>query len=130
MVQEVKILERKDENDQSQYWRMKFPLMSARENCTRLQVKQIGDDPNGKFLLGNSIKHPEAPHVEGAVQIFYFDRGLMSTNPEDPDVIDYETYSIISLGGYVPARLTNYTIANENSKGLIDAYNFCFKNKK
>ena len=43
----------------------------------------------------------------------------MSTSPEDPDVVEYETYMILSMGGYVPARLMNYTIANESSKGMI-----------
>ena len=52
----------------------------------------------------------------------------MSINPNDPEILDYKSYVILSLEGYVPARLTNYTIGNETAKGLIDGYNYIKKN--
>jgi hypothetical protein len=53
----------------------------------------------------------------------------MSINPENPDILDYKSYAILSLGGYVPARLTNYTIGNEIARGVIDSYNYIKKNQ-
>tara|TARA_B110000285_G_C14991967_1_gene546815 strand:- start:154 stop:348 length:195 start_codon:yes stop_codon:yes gene_type:complete len=64
MVEETKVLEKLSEDDQTQYWRMKLPLMSARESCVRIQVKDI---ENGNFILVSSKKHPDAPCVDGAV---------------------------------------------------------------
>ena len=35
IMEEMKVLEKEGPNDQTQYWRMKIPLMSRRENTTR-----------------------------------------------------------------------------------------------
>jgi len=53
----------------------------------------------------------------------------MCINPENPEILDYKSYAIMSFGGYVPARLTNYTIGNEIAKGIIESYNFIKKNQ-
>ena len=81
-------------------------------------------------MLANSVEHPDAPHVDGAVKVFYHERCYMAPSAEDPDILEYHSYMVVSLGGYVPARLTNYTTSNETSKGLNDAYRFITKNKK
>lgn len=127
MLQECKILEKPSASEQTQYWRMKLPLMSARESTAKVQYINT---PKGMFYSANSVNHPDAPHVDGAVQIFYYERGMMSINPEDPSIMEYDSYTILSLGGYVPARLTNYTTSNETSKTLIAAYEYLSKNKK
>lgn len=124
-IEETKVLE-SSPNDQVQYWRMKLPLMSRRESLSRLQV---ADKEDGKFFLVSSCDHPDAPHYEGSVKVFYHERSIMKPNAEDPDILDYEAYMILSLGGFVPARLTNYTVSNETNKMLNSAYNYLLKNK-
>ena len=67
LLKEQKFIGPKSKEDQIQYWRMKIPMMSDRDNCIRQMTKKLDD--GSIFILAESIKHEEAPEQEGVIRI-------------------------------------------------------------
>lgn len=67
------------------------------------------------FAIAKSAEHPDKPPVEGCIRLFFFARLGMKQVGND---LIYTEYALMNLGGYMPARLLNMTLATENIKNF------------
>ena len=70
MIKEVKILERFPDGSFIRYWRLKFPLMSDRDNIMHIRKKYLPD--GGMFIDLKTIDHPQDPKYPGVIRMFHF----------------------------------------------------------
>ena len=84
--------------------------MSARDNVMKITVS---DHNGGKFIVCETIEHPDKPVQSGVVRMFVHARGFVRPSKTVEGALDYTEFSVFNMGGYMPARLLNMVLAAE-----------------
>ena len=120
MVQEMKVIEEISDSCKIMYWRIKMPMMSARDNVMKMTKCTQGD---GQFFIVETIERPDYPVIKGVVRMFIYTRGYVRPSKESPsDTLDYTEMTVMNMGGYMPARLLNMVLASEAEKEFRKMY--------
>ena len=70
MFKEVKILDKFPDGSFIRYWRLKFPLMSERDNIMLIQKMYL---PNGGMFINlKTVDHPEDPKYKDVIRMLHF----------------------------------------------------------
>ena len=70
MFKEVKILDKFPDGSFIRYWRLKFPMMSERDNIMLIQKMQL---PNGGMFINlKTVEHPEDPKYKDVIRMMHF----------------------------------------------------------
>ena len=85
-------------------------MMSSRDNVMKIT---ISDHEGGRFVVCETIEHPERPVYPGVVRMFVYTRGYVRPNKTGLGGHDYTELTVMNMGGYIPARLLNMVIASE-----------------
>jgi len=73
LIKEVKILEKFPDGSFIRYWRLKFPLISDRDNIMLIKKKYLAN--GGIFIDLRTIDHPQDPKYPGVIRMFHFLQG-------------------------------------------------------
>ena len=77
MILENKVIERIDEDNVIQSFKIKMPMMSARDNVMKLSKKA---QDGGIFFTLETVERPEYPVIPGVVRMFIYTRGFVRPN--------------------------------------------------
>ena len=125
-VKEQRLVEQIDETTKVEYWRMKIPMMTERDNLLLIHHHEIGDD---KFTVMKTIERDDTPEVPGIIRTFMFTRGLFHVN-EAEGALDYTEVSFFNMNGMFPTRLMNMMVASETKASFEHMYKTLTKDKK
>ena len=113
MIQEMVVLSEEGPYCKIMYWKMKIPMMSSRDNTMKITVT---DHEGGRFVVAETVDHPDKPVQPGVVRMFIHTRGYVRPSKTIEGALDYTELSVFNMGGYMPARLLNMVIASETQK--------------
>ena len=85
-------------------------MMSARDNVMKITIT---DHEDGKFVVCETVEHPDKPVQPGIVRLFLYTRGFVRPSKHEEGSHDYTELSVFNMGGYMPARLLNMVVASE-----------------
>ena len=122
MMQEQVTLAEDGPDCKTVYWKFKMPMMSARDNVMKITIT---DHEDGRFVVCETVDHPDKPVQPGIVRMFIYTRGWVRPSKSQQGAFDYTELSVFNMGGYMPAKLLNMVVASEASREFQTMTKYC-----
>ena len=126
MMEAMEVLAEEGPDCKIVYWKFKMPMMSSRDNVMRIQIV---NHEGGRFVICETIEHHSKPVFPGVVRMFVYTRGFIRPGKE-AGTHEYTEFTVMNMGGYIPARLLNMVIASETQKEFANMVKFVREKNK
>ena len=83
---------------------MKFPILSPRDGVMRAT---ISDYEQGRFVIAETIDHPDKPEQPGVIRMYNQTRGYVRPSNTVEGALDYTELTLFTMGGSIPVSLLN-----------------------
>lgn len=108
---ELKSFDKVGDNQVDQYYVMKFPMMTDRDNIVRIKRQPLTAD--SFYLTAETFDHPDYPPQKKYVRMFQTMQTYVRPNPAVPGNYFYTEISNFDIKGSVPVRLLNMIFPSE-----------------